>query len=91
MALGFYFNPESFSVEQYDEALRQLEAVGAGAPNGRLYHVAMETDGQIQVFDVWDSRESFEAFGEKLMPIMGGLGSDPGEPMVTNVHNIVQG
>jgi hypothetical protein len=28
-----------------------------------ISHVALETDGEIQVFDVWESREAFEAFG----------------------------
>jgi len=91
MALGFYFSPSSFSTATYDEALTKLEAAGAGAPAGRLYHVALETDGQIQVFDVWDSQESMDAFGETLMPIMTGLGAEPGEPMVSKVHNIIQG
>jgi len=91
MALGFYFTPSSFSTATYDEALSKLEAAGAGAPAGRLYHVALETDGQIQVFDVWDSQESMDAFGETLMPIMTGLGAEPGQPMVSKVHNIIQG
>ena len=91
MAHGFYFSPSSFSTATYDEALSKLEAAGAAAPAGRLYHVALETDGQIQVFDIWDSQESFDAFGETLMPIMTGLGVDPGEPMVSKVHNIIQG
>jgi len=91
MALGFYFTPSSFTPAQYDDALSRLEAAGAGAPAGRLYHVAMETDGQIQVFDVWDSQESFEAFGETLVPIMAALGSDPGTPQVAPVHNIIKG
>ncbi len=91
MAHGFYFSPSSFSTATYDEALSKLEAAGAAAPAGRLYHVALETDGQIQVFDVWDSQKSFDAFGETLMPIMTGLGVDPGEPMVSKVHNIIKG
>jgi hypothetical protein len=91
MADGYYFTPGSFSTATYDEALSKLEAAGAGAPAGRLYHVALETDGQIQVFDIWDSQESFDAFGETLMPIMTGLGAEPGEPMVSKVHNIIQG
>ena len=91
MSLGFYFTPSSFTAAAYDEALTRLEAAGAGAPAGRLYHVALETDGQIQVFDVWDSQESFNAFGETLVPIMTALGADPGQPMVSNVHNIIQG
>ena len=51
----------------------------------------MESDGLIQVLDVWDSQESFEAFGATLLPILAEAGVDPGEPMVTPVHNIIVG
>jgi hypothetical protein len=91
MALGFYFTPTGFTAEEYDAALTRLDEAGAGAPAGRLYHVAMVSDGQIQVFDVWDSQESFEAFGQTLLPIMAELGADPGQPMVAPVHNIIEG
>ena len=91
MALGFYFTPSSFTPEAYAETIRRLEEAGAGAPAGRLYHVALEEEGQIHVFDVWDSQESFEAFGETLLPIMAAVGSDPGQPMVSPVRNIIKG
>ena len=91
MALGFSFTPSSFTPARYDEALERLAAAGAGAPAGRLYHVAMETDGLIQVFDVWESQEAFEAFGATLLPIMAELGADPGQPMVSPVYNIIKG
>ena len=91
MALGLYFTPNSFTSAKYDETLSRLEAAGAGAPAGRLYHCAMEVDGFIQVFDVWDSQEQFEAFGATLVPIMTGLGADPGQPQISPVHNIIQG
>jgi hypothetical protein len=91
MALGMYFTPSSFTPSQYDDAISRLEAVGAGAPAGRRYHVALETDGQVQVFDVWDSQESFEAFGATLVPILAELGVDPGQPHVSPVRNIIEG
>jgi hypothetical protein len=91
MALGFYFTPSSFTPEAYDDTIKRLEAAGAGAPAGRTYHVAMETDGLIQVFDVWESQEAFEAFGATLLPIMAEVGADPGQPMVSPVHNIIKG
>jgi hypothetical protein len=91
MALGFYFTPSSFTPAVYDDVLARLEAAGAGAPAGRLYHVALESDGLIQVFDVWDSQESFEAFGATLLPIMAEVGADPGQPHVAPVHNIIEG
>jgi hypothetical protein len=91
MALGFYFTPSGFTPAKYDDALARLEAAGAGAPAGRLYHAALESDGLIQVFDVWDSQESFEAFGATLLPIMEEIGADPGQPQVAPVRNIIVG
>ena len=91
MALGMYFTPSSFSLARYDEAIKRLEEAGAGAPPGRLHHVAVETDGQIQVFDIWDSEESFQAFGATLVPILTELGVDPGQPQVSPVHNVIKG
>jgi hypothetical protein len=91
MALGMYFTPSTFTPARYDDALKRLEEAGAGAPPGRLYHFALETDGLIQVFDVWDSEESFQAFGATLVPILTELGVDPGQPQVSPVHNVIEG
>ena len=91
MALGFYFAPQSFSKEQYDEAIKRLDAAGAGSPAGRSYHCAFSGTGGLNVFDVWDSQEAFEKFGETLVPIMAELGTDPGEPQVAEIHNIIIG
>jgi hypothetical protein len=91
MAMGLYFTPTGFTSAIYDEAIKKLEAAGAGVPAGRRYHVALEADGLIEVFDVWDSKEEFEAFGKTLLPIMAELGANPGEPQVMAVHNIIKG
>ena len=91
MASSYFFQPSSFTPERYDEALKQLDAAGAGAPAGRTFHCAIEVDGLIQVFDVWESQESFEAFGATLVPIMTAVGADPGQPMIAPVHNIIKG
>jgi hypothetical protein len=91
MALGFYFSPDSFSAATYDECIRRLDQAGAAAPPGRLYHSAFTVGDGIHVFDVWDSQESFEAFGKTLVPIMADLGADPGTPSVHPIHNIIQG
>jgi len=91
MALGLYFTPTGFTPQKYDEAIAQLEAAGAGAPAGRSSHVALETNGEIQVFDIWESEAAFQAFGETLVPIMSGLGVDPGTPMISQVRNVIEG
>ena len=91
MAIAVVFAPTSMSISQYDECIEQLEQAGAGSPPGRLYHVCHVIDGRPQVLDVWDSRESFERFGQTLMPIAERLGFDPGQPVVSEVRNVIKG
>ena len=91
MAIGIYFGDGNFPADKYDEAITRLEAAGASAPQGRSYHVALEADGKIDVFDVWESQEAFDAFGATLMPILTELGVDPGAPAVMAVHNVIVG
>jgi len=91
MALSFYFVHEGFTAEKYASAIKQLEDAGAGSPKGRSLHVALESDGAINVFDIWESQEAFEAFGPTLMPILDGLGVKLNPPMVAPVHNIIKG
>jgi hypothetical protein len=90
MALGFYITGTGFTQEKYDTTLGQLEGAGAGAPDGRISHVALETDGEIQVFDIWESQEAFEAFGATLIPILNAAGIQLNEPMVARVHNEIK-
>ena len=91
MALGVYFTNRNFTPERYEEALRQLDAAGAGSPKGRSYHVGFEQDGEIIVFDIWESQEEFEAFGATLIPILTGLGVEVVQPVIGPVHNIIVG
>jgi hypothetical protein len=91
MALGFYFVHEGFTPEKYGSAIKKLEDAGAGSPKGRTLHVALESDGAIQVFDIWESQEDFNAFGPMLMPILGELGVELKDPMVATVHNVIKG
>jgi hypothetical protein len=91
MALGIYFMHEGFTPEKYDSAIQKLEEAGAGSPKGRTFHTALESDGSIQVFDIWESQAEFEAFGSTLMPILAELGVTLGEPMISTVHNLLEG
>jgi hypothetical protein len=91
MAQAFYFVHDGFTPEKYAKALKQLEAAGAGAPKGRTLHVALESDGAIQVFDIWESQADFDAFGPALMPILAELGVELKPPMVATVHNVMKG
>ena len=90
MPLGFYFSPNSMNAQQYDTCIRKLESAGAGKPAGRLYHACFGTGDKLAVFDVWDSQQSFDKFGETLIPVMQELGIDIPAPHVMPVHNVIQ-
>ena len=53
---------------QYDETISRLEKSGDWLPEGLAYHVAFKSGDQLRVSEIWDSREQFDAFGERLMP-----------------------
>lgn len=92
MAIAAYFHPKGMTLAQYHEVHHRLEAAGIGLRDqtGRLHHSCFGQDGELMVYDVWDSQEAFEAFGQKLMPILAELGIEVGEPAVMPVHNLDQ-
>ena len=90
MSIVVRFTPTSLTTEQYDESVRRMTESGEFPPEGMDYHVCFGTDGNLRVSEIYDSREQFEAFGERLMPILADIGIEPGEPEVFDVHNIVR-
>ena len=85
------FTPTSHvTPEQYDETIRRLEKSGDWLPEGLEYHVAFKSDGKFRVSEIWDSREQFDAFGERLMPVLKDVGIEPGKPEMLEIHNIIK-
>jgi hypothetical protein len=96
MAIGAYFRFEGATLDQYDEACRRLNngqpmrALSDWPGGGCLEHSAWaEESGGLHVFDVWESPQAFQAFGEKLMPVMSEVGIAPAEPHLVELHNFV--
>jgi hypothetical protein len=85
------FTPASnVTTDQYDESIRRLEKSGDWLPDGLAYHVALKSNGNLRVSEIWDSREQFDAFGERLMPLLKDLGIElSGEPEMLEIHNII--
>ena len=90
MAYAILFTPK-MTTTQYDEVMQRLDAAGAAAPAGRTYHACYGGAERLRVFDAWESKESFDAFGQTLMPILHQVGVDPGVPEIIETHNIVRG
>ena len=77
--------------EQYEELIRRLEKLGEWPAQGLEYHVAFRSNGSLRVSEIWDSQEQFDASVERLMPVLKDVGIElAGEPVVLEVHNIIQ-
>jgi hypothetical protein len=90
MSIVVRFQPTGMSREQYQEAVRRVEGSGEFPPDGMEYHICFGQEGDLRVSEIWDSREKFEAFGERLMPILSDVGIQPGTPEIYDVENIVR-
>ena len=90
MSILCRFVPSSVTTEQYEESVRRLQESGDFPADGMDYHCAYFVDGSLRVSEIWDSREQWEAFGERLMPLLADIGIEPGEPEILDVHNIVK-
>ena len=81
----------TMTADRYDEVLPRIERSGQFPPDGLAYHVAFTSGGSFRVSEIWDSKEQFEAFGQRLMPILTEGGVElAGAPEVVEIHNIIQ-
>jgi hypothetical protein len=93
MSIVVRYHPTNVTIAQYEDVLRrEQEAAGIKfPPDGRSYHICFGTDGDLNVSEVWDSVEQFQAYGEVLMPILTDVGIQfSGAPEVFEVHNIIK-
>jgi hypothetical protein len=79
------------TAEQYDETISRLKKLGNWPPEGLEYHVAFRSNGEFRVSEIWDSWEQFDAFGERLMPVLKDVGIElVGKPEMLEIHNIIK-
>jgi hypothetical protein len=94
MSIVVRYQPANLTAEQYDEGNRRLREAGVERlPDGLEYHVAFGPDDDLRVSEIWDSREQFEAFGERLlsMGVLADIPFDSGDaPEIFEVHDIVR-
>ena len=95
MAIVAVFQSPTFTQARYEESVRQLtsgrnrmEKPADWPVVGLLVHVAGQGPNGFRVVDVWQSEETFQRFGEKLLPILKALGVE-GQPDVYPAHTLV--
>jgi heme-degrading monooxygenase HmoA len=91
MAIGIYFPVEGMTPDKYQQVHARLSEAGQGNPEGRSSHTGFQVGDEVKVFDVWDSQEAFEAFGQHLVPILEEAGVSTGEPVIGQVLEVNAG
>jgi len=91
MAIVIKFKHAGFTATKYNEAIKLLQAAGLGNPKGRSYHVTYGDSNEVDILDVWENMEDFEAFGKTLVPILISLGIELGQPDIQEIFGIVKG
>jgi hypothetical protein len=91
MAMVIKFKHKGFTETKYRQAIKQLQEAGLGNPKGRSYHVSYGDNNEVDIFDIWESMEDFEAFGKALVPILNSLGIELGHPDIQEIFEIIKG
>jgi hypothetical protein len=90
MAVAVVMDFEGATLDQYDEICRSMGLTPQGSgPAGALFHWVTKTDTGIQVTDVWETREQFEAFAQNEIGPKSAAAGVEGHPTMAfhEVHN----
>jgi quinol monooxygenase YgiN len=82
--VAVHISPRHMSKQDYERVISDLEAAGV-KPGGRLYHAAYGDD-EVEMFEVWETREQFEDHREALFARLQGSGVDGGIVQMHTLH-----
>ena len=77
--IAVYIVTKNMTVEQHAKGRERLREIGAPETAMKL-HSCFGEDGQLQVFDVWESQEAFDEFLKHLGPVMEEMGIELAQP-----------
>ncbi len=76
---------------QYDH-MRGVLGIDSTPPPGGVFHAAaLGEDGNVRIFEVWDSREEAEAWGERVAAARADAGFEGALPSIEilEIHSVV--
>jgi hypothetical protein len=81
--IGVYIRPAAMTATQYKSIDDQVRATGV-EPKGMKLHTCFGEGEGVAIFDVWESKEEFDAFAAVLGPIVTAAGFSL-EPMIVEM------
>ena len=86
MAVTVHICPTKMSREEYERVIKELQASGCSEPRGRVFHAAYGND-DVQMFEIWETHEQFEAHRDDLMSALECAGVDGGAVDIHSLHS----
>ena len=88
--IAVYIVTKNMTVEQHSLGRQMLRDAGALEDDMKV-HSCFGDDGELQVFDIWESQDSFDAFLTHLGPVMDRLGIELAQPpLVMPLVDLIQ-
>jgi hypothetical protein len=92
MAVGMLMRLPGATPEMYDQVNREANINESNIPSGLVHHFAGKGEGEMVIFDVWQSRDDFDRFArETLAPALekaaGGQAGQGPQPTFVELHN----
>jgi hypothetical protein len=81
------YTPPSLTREMYDKVVKRQYETGVFPHRGLDMEVVFGEGDKMKVQIVYDSMDSFQSHGEKILPIFREFNFDPGEPSVFPLYN----
>ena len=87
MAVGLRLEFQGMGLDEYDAVAKELN-FPAEWPDGALSHASTEGENGLVVYDVWESREKFDAFAAGTLgaAIAKAIGPDAPQPDITEME-----
>jgi hypothetical protein len=89
VAIAVYFHPATLNVSQYQGVVDTLQGSGDWPPAGLVHHSCFGEGEGLMVYEVWESQEQFDEFGQRLMPALQEHQVETGQVQVMPVVNVV--
>jgi len=71
--IAVYYNPVAMTETQYRDVLARVRALGIEF-SGIKHHSCFGEGQQLAVYEIWESKAAWDAFGSHLMPILDEAG-----------------
>jgi quinol monooxygenase YgiN len=75
------------SQEDYEQVMADLKASGTDQPEGRVFHAAYGEGDHLRLFEVWESKEQFDAHSDDLFVKLQGVGLGAGNVEIHKLHS----